>query len=130
MLQSLTPLPKYVAKNSVKADFQRSSLAAFSVGCPPHGFLRQEGPANPSSRRRDAITRVNVRFHVALAIPFAPGNEPYKWSKAPILGIDHNNRFDLHQAFLAGRCLEGCENRGRNERCQLSWHPNSEAFDF
>ena len=75
------PLPKYVAKNSVKADFQRSSLAAFSVGCPPHGFLRQEGPANPSSRRRDAITRVNVRFHVALAIPFAPGNEPYKWSK-------------------------------------------------
>src|SRR6266481_9098207 len=31
-------------------------------GCPPHGFLREEGPANPSGRHREAMTRVNVRF--------------------------------------------------------------------
>ena len=50
------PLPKYVAKNSVKADFHRSWLAAFGAVAPHTAFLRQEGPARAGPRGTRAST--------------------------------------------------------------------------
>jgi len=32
-----------------------ASPGALSRGCPPHGFLRQEGPANQSDHPREAV---------------------------------------------------------------------------
>src|SRR2546428_4024377 len=69
---------------------------------------------------------IELRFLLGSSVsyPVCSGKRAIQVVKAPILGIDHHNRFDLPEAFLAGRCLEGCENAGKDERGQLSWHSN------
>jgi hypothetical protein len=94
------PLPKYVAKTalrliSIGRDWQPSARL------PPTRFFAPGRTANPSSRRREAITRVNVQRDV-------PG-----WKEADDATITADRRADITAAFKPQRPLAFLQLPGR-----------------